>query len=230
MLKILCRSRLNLTLISLQIFSSRPLFPNLLSTPRAGARINARLRALLLQFGSYVMPPSSLNSVAPPVVTRVPLELLSEELVEEIKNRACFVSEAPGLDGYGTEAMFAEEGEAMDTENEEEAQAREELAMLKRMERRYAASSQATTISFRIPSLSSPPVITGVGRGWLQIPGWVRERAAEVLFEEGDEDERSITETILESLLKVCSTRFHLRRFCGLTFPSRSFPSTCVDL
>lgn len=34
------------------------------------------------------------------------------------------------------------------------------------------------------------------------IPGWIRERAAEVLFEGGDVDEMSVAEVILESLLK----------------------------
>ena len=36
----------------------------------------------------------------------------------------------------------------------------------------------------------------------LLIPGWIRERTAEVLFE-GDEDEPSITQCILDSLLKL---------------------------
>jgi actin-related protein 10 len=76
--------------------------------------------------------------------------------------------------------------------------------LLKAIERTYASSSVATTISFSIPSLSLPPPITGVGRGWIQIPGWIRERAAEVLFEESEGiDQRSVTESILESLLQV---------------------------
>lgn len=44
---------------------------------------------------------------------------------------------------------------------------------------------------------------TGTGRGTLIIPGWIRERAAEVLFEGGDVDESSVAEVILEALLKV---------------------------
>ncbi|KAF7336758.1 Fungal specific actin related protein [Mycena venus] len=50
-----------------------------------------------------------------------------------------------------------------------------------------------------------PPVAqqTGTGRGTLIIPGWVRERTPEVLFEGGDVDESSVAEVILDALLKV---------------------------
>lgn len=79
-----------------------------------------------------------------------------------------------------------------------------DVSLLKAIERTYASSSVATTISFPIPSLSLPPPTTGVGRGWIQVPGWIRERAAEVLFEESEGiDQRSVTESILESLLQV---------------------------
>jgi actin-related protein 10 len=55
-----------------------------------------------------------------------------------------------------------------------------------------------------------PPVSqqTGTGRGTLIIPGWVRERAAEVLFEGGDVDESSVAEVILDALLKVTDDTF----------------------
>lgn len=39
-------------------------------------------------------------------------------------------------------------------------------------------------------------------RANLLIPGWIRERTSEVLFE-GDEDEMSIAQSILDSLLKI---------------------------
>lgn len=90
-----------------------------------------------------------------------------------------------------------------DSITEEEYQEAEDLVLMTRMEKNYSRNSTATTISFKVPSLSLGPVISGVGRGWIKIPGWIRERAAEVLFEEGDEDEFSLTEVILESLLRV---------------------------
>ncbi|KAG8690981.1 hypothetical protein FRC09_011775 [Ceratobasidium sp. 395] len=43
----------------------------------------------------------------------------------------------------------------------------------------------------------------GAGRGVVIVPGWIRERAAEVLFMGGDVDERSVAETVLDSLRKV---------------------------
>lgn len=60
-------------------------------------------------------------------------------------------------------------------------------------------------------SLVEPPPSqqTGTGRGTLVVPGWIRERAAEVLFEGGDVDESSVAEVILDSLLKVGSKHPH---------------------
>lgn len=69
------------------------------------------------------------------------------------------------------------------------------------LEQKYARESTATTLSFRIPFGAS--TAGNVGRGWIRIPGWVRERAAEILFEQGDVDERSVTEAVLEALLLV---------------------------
>jgi len=55
-----------------------------------------------------------------------------------------------------------------------------------------------------IPMPVTPPASSGgLGRGVLVIPGWIRERAAEVLFEGGDVDEVSVAEVILDSLLKA---------------------------
>lgn len=66
----------------------------------------------------------------------------------------------------------------------------------------FERHSTATELHLRVV----PPVAqqVGTGRGTLVIPGWIRERAAEVLFEGGDVDESSIAEVILDALLKVC--------------------------
>jgi hypothetical protein len=78
----------------------------------------------------------------------------------------------------------------------------------------YKRHSTATDLQMRImPPLSQQ---TGTGRGTLIIPGWIRERAAEVLFEGGDVDESSLAELILDTLLKV------------ITFSSPSF-QTLID-
>jgi actin-related protein 10 len=178
-----------------QIYAARPLYPYLVSTPVAGSRLNRRLRALLLRYASFVPPPSSLNSTSTPIITKVPAGLLSEAMIEEIKTRLCFVGDAlPPSDDLS---------DLLNDDMETDDDPTGEQALLRRMERRYASRVTATTITFKVPSLHLPPVLSGVGRGWIQVPGWVRERAAEVLFEEGDEDARSVTEVILESLLRV---------------------------
>jgi hypothetical protein len=62
----------------------------------------------------------------------------------------------------------------------------------------YMRHSAATTLEVPVP-LSD----MSTGAGTLVIPGWVRERAAEVLFAGGDLDEASVAEVILDALLKV---------------------------
>jgi actin-related protein 10 len=65
----------------------------------------------------------------------------------------------------------------------------------------YTRHSTATNL--HMPVLPPASQQTGTGRGTLIIPGWIRERAAEVLFEGGDVDESSVAEVILDALLKV---------------------------
>ena len=64
----------------------------------------------------------------------------------------------------------------------------------------YKRHSTASDIQMPV----TPPASSGgLGRGVLMIPGWIRERAAEVLFEGGDVDEVSVAEVVLDSLLKA---------------------------
>ncbi len=70
----------------------------------------------------------------------------------------------------------------------------------------YARHSTATDI--HLPVVPPPQQAQTSGsalnaRGTLIIPGWIRERCAEILFEVGDVDERGVTECVLEVLLKV---------------------------
>ena len=65
----------------------------------------------------------------------------------------------------------------------------------------YTRHSTATDL--RMPVMPPSSQQTGTGRGTLIIPGWIRERAAEMLFEGGDVDESSLAEVILDSLLKA---------------------------
>jgi actin-related protein 10 len=65
----------------------------------------------------------------------------------------------------------------------------------------YERHSTATAV--RLPVVPPAAQQVGTGRGTLLVPGWVRERAAEVLFAGGDVDEGSVAEAVLDALLKV---------------------------
>ncbi|EGN99213.1 hypothetical protein SERLA73DRAFT_90479 [Serpula lacrymans var. lacrymans S7.3] len=228
---------------ALPIFASRPLFPQIRTTPLAGDRLTSHLRSLLLLFGTY-LPPTSLSAAAniPAAnrATRVPQEVLTDAVVEEIKTRCCFVSQAldsdndmrvsspsgddymieldvPPSDTTMSESEFSR-GSVGPESNISSQAASSEFSIvshsqlssadtgrgqnyLQALASMYTRHSTATDIHMRVV----PPISQQAGtvRGTLIIPGWIRERAAEVLFEGGDVDESSVAEVILEALLKV---------------------------
>ncbi|KIL58768.1 hypothetical protein M378DRAFT_85993 [Amanita muscaria Koide BX008] len=222
--------------VALPIFAARPLFPHLRTTPMAGEKLTSHLRALLLTFATYV-PPATLSSAAnvPATsrATRVPQEILTDILVEEIKTRCCFVggalnvsnadfrdvtplttasSEADGpppSDNYDESEQESTASSQAETASEfsettglgSSGTNREPVDYLQAICSVYERHSTATDIHVQVtPPLSPQP---GTGLGTLIIPGWIRERAAEVLFEGGDVDESSVAEVILDSLLRV---------------------------
>jgi len=65
----------------------------------------------------------------------------------------------------------------------------------------YMRHSTATDLRLKVTPPASQQ--TGTGQGNLIIPGWIRERCSELLFEGGDVDESSIAEVILDCLLKI---------------------------
>ncbi|KAI0077080.1 actin-domain-containing protein [Panus rudis PR-1116 ss-1] len=232
----------------LPIYGARPLFPQLQTTPLAGARLSYHLRALLLLFGTYLPPPTSLSAAAniPASTrsTRVPEEVLTESVIEELKTRICFVSEPldtselhdpqatsggdeasemdipPSSDTGMSESSFTHiSGELESNQSSQQApssgfsvvshsHAPSNLdrpqpgeSHLQALAKMYMRHSTATDLRVRVEP--PPNQQTGTGRGTLIVPGWIRERAAEVLFEGGDVDEASVAEVILESLLKA---------------------------
>lgn len=241
--------------IALPIYSSRPLFPHLRSSPLAGSRFSSHLRALLLLFGTYHPPPASLTSTnstpATSRATRVPEAVLTDAVIEDLKTRCCFVGEALETDirpAYSTayeydtpseparsDAGMSESGytmvsgiapseapSQMSASNASESQGvppSSEFSVvssnipsaldrpkpgenhLQALANLYQRHSTATDLHIRVEPPSSQQ--QGTGRGTLVVPGWIRERAAEVLFEGGDVDESSVAEVILDSLLKV---------------------------
>lgn len=215
----------------LPVFSSRPLFPQLATTPLAGRRLTTHLRALLRLHGTYIPPQASLSGPAVSVVatqraTRIPAHILTDTLVETIKTRACFVGdplppdEAQDQDvtmmdvaPSSSSASVSDAGQ-YDTPPASEPHTTVSSAAGsvsgagsvagsvagggRRDDREVdpmAAHSRATDLQIAVGA--------GAGRGVVIIPGWVRERAAEVLFAGGDVDERSVAETVLDSLRKV---------------------------
>ncbi|KAI7889452.1 uncharacterized protein EV154DRAFT_538884 [Mucor mucedo] len=123
-----------------------------------------RLTELLYDHGRFI-PPSNLHlSLAPH--NNIPSNLLTPEVLEDIKTRVIFCS--PVMIGQ-----------------------QQGLTLLES----YKKFSSATDLYY-------PITLKDGTRANLLIPGWIREKAAEVLFE-GDEDEPSIAQCILDSLLKL---------------------------
>jgi hypothetical protein len=195
--------------------------------------LTQHLRALILLFGTYLPPPTSLSSAAnipaSSRATRVPQELLTDALIEEIKTRCCFVGaalEAPSADvgSPATEADLDLPPHSDTAPSESEVSARDSIISsshrgssdfsttspshgaagerhLQALSSLYIRHSTATDIRMQVDP--PPSSQTGTGRGTLIMPGWIRERAAEVLFEGGDVDECSVAELILDAILKV---------------------------
>lgn len=207
-------------------------------------RLSSHLRALLLLFGTYIPPLTSLSAAANiPAATRsmrVPEEVLTDAVIEEIKTRCCFVGEPldvsdahimspsgddsteldlPPSDPAMSESEFSRVSADMESNFSSQHAASSGFSVvshsqvpnpdrrpgethLQALSRMYTRHSTATDLHMRVDPPASQQ--TGTGRGTLVIPGWIRERAAEVLFEGGDVDESSMAEVILDSLLKVC--------------------------
>jgi hypothetical protein len=144
------------------------LIPYISTTPLAGESVTKRLRDLLFDHGRFI-PPSNLHlSLAPQ--NNIPDNLLTPELLEDIKTRVIFCSPL----------MIGQQPEHQDPTSLLDA---------------YKNFSSATDLYY-------PVTLQDGSRATLLIPGWIRERAVEVLFE-GDEDEPSIAQCILDSLLKL---------------------------
>ena len=202
------------------------MYPLIKTTPRAGARLTQHLRALILEFGSYHPPFATLAGSAntAPRPTRVPPEILTDAVVEDIKTSCCFVgrimsqtsSSAPDAMVIDTDLRSPHAADRMSVDPESQphtplvrsgpnsgtqtpvrhSQAGPSTSWAARYQR------ESSAVDFLVP-VKPPPPLSGTGRASIRVPGWVRERAAELLFEAGDVDEASIAEVVLQSLLKV---------------------------
>jgi actin-related protein 10 len=195
--------------------ASRVLAPALTVTPVAGRSFLNHLRALILRYGRYRPPnadptfTSNESANEERLPRDVPADVLTRDLLEDIRIRGCFVaaSDKPATERsdesvQGPPATTAPADLVLD-----------ELA------RRYSSASTIADATFRcrVPADNQGRRASGT----LIVPGWVRERAAEIFFEKGDEDRRSIVEALLETLLQVsvimeAKVRIHLT-LCSTT-------------
>ncbi|KAL1407462.1 hypothetical protein Q8F55_006895 [Vanrija albida] len=179
------------------IFCSRPLNHLARSSPIGGRALHARLRALLHHYAKYYPAPPPSRSPAPPnrtPVTPVPLGVLTDRLVERVLTEACFAAPeaAPAAaaapsDASGTADLFEPLPEIDDT------------ALMQTLRDRYVGAAGPTKDwTLTIPSAR------GVGPGsYLVVPGWLRARAADILFGDGPAEDESVTEQVIGTLLKL---------------------------
>lgn len=232
--------------VFLQIFAARPLFSQLRTTPLAGQRFLSHLRSLLLLFGTYVAPtsPGPANLPQASRSMRVPPEVLTDAVLEEIKTRCCFVGETlvtvvsevtdsgptpddsvassdidmpPSSDPAHSESEFSFTGRESGTSSHHDSSEYSVISTprmggrhapgnenrLQVLADMYMRHSTATDLRLRVEPPASMVNTNSLGYGTIIIPGWIRERSAEVLFEGGDVDEGSLAEVILDALLKV---------------------------
>ncbi|KAK8849491.1 hypothetical protein IAR55_004825 [Kwoniella newhampshirensis] len=178
------------------VYYSRPIFTLSQSTPLAGRRLHARMRSLLHHYGVYVPPPSSLDNIQPgPRTEGIPLSILTDRMVERVLSEGCFV---------GGVFLEPEDEVEMDVDMEmpEGDDDLEDLRAIRCARRRFEGSSSAKDMFFKVSPAKGEA--KDMGSATLIVPGWVRERAAEVLFADDDDEEaESITHAILGCLLKL---------------------------
>ena len=185
------------------------MYPHIQTTPLAGMRLNSHIRALLLLFAQYYPPPAifekpSLRSSTKP--SRVPEEVLTDEVIEEIKTRCCYVGDPIPNDvsqnivqSGGSSPPPSSDPLLSDSEADVDMELTDPRIMS--IDKLYRQHSRATGLRIQV----KPPASQQTDNVFatLVLPGWIRERAAELLFEDGDLDEQSVVEVVLRSLRKV---------------------------
>lgn len=181
--------------LTTQVFCSRPLNHLARSSPIAGRALHSRLRALVRHYGKYYPAPPASRSPAPPnrtPVTPVPLGVLTDRIVERVLTEACFaapeVAAAPSSDAAVDSSDMLEPLPEID-----------DAELMQTLHDRYAGAAGPTKDwTLTIPSAR------GVGPcSYLVVPGWVRARAADILFGDGPAEDESVTEQVISTLLKV---------------------------
>ncbi|KAK4685993.1 actin-related protein 10, partial [Tremellales sp. Uapishka_1] len=169
------------------VFHSRPLFHLSRPTPLAGRRLHQHLRSLLLHYATYIPPPPSLGNLSDRSSAAVPPQLLTDRLLERILTEACFVGGVVIHDGTKGD-------QELDSDESDEAR------RMRLFKERYEGTSTAKDASFMV----APVRKSDMGPGSLIVPGWIRERTAEILFEhDGESEDASVPHAILNTMLKL---------------------------
>lgn len=165
------------------IFDARPLFTYAKSTPMAGKVLSQRLK-------SMIVASAKIFDSSQPIVS----SMLSDDIIEDIQTRFLFVSpfrinhmlQSPPTSRsmsmsktVSIDSVLLGVPKGSDTES---------------YEKRYHETSAATDVKYHFRRADNNEMTA------MTIPGWIRERAAEVLFEGWDEDQPSIADTILAAL------------------------------
>lgn len=215
------------------VYYGRPLTSHTVSSSRAGQRLNGRLKKLLLRYGKFVATQNGLQDSARSLKERTrPIDpaLLTDERLEQIKAKALFVSSYdPELEGM-QDLFSLLEHEASDIEMQTNTiKAKEEAA--KMIRQKYSAASSATAFTYAIrpdsvdpngtasliqsvqaaPSSSASTLTPAsassshrtTASGVIAIPGWIRERAAELLFEQGDYDDPGLIDMTVSAISQL---------------------------
>lgn len=174
------------------------MYSHLTTTPIAGKAFLQRLKRLIVAFGTYTPPRKSRRPIRPDPKRRsaptyeehdtqteeatgsrrVREDVLDWWTLEDIRSRGCFVGSVP------MQRNVRPDGE---DDLQEYAEA-------------FSESCEAKDATF---NLRKREVAADSGCGTIVVPGWMRERAAEVFFEEGDVDALSVVEVILSCLTGV---------------------------
>lgn len=170
-----------------KVYYSRPLFHLSRTTSLAGKALHRRVRALIKLYATYYPPPASIDNLPQTPVQPIPDHMLSESLVERIVTESCFVGGVTLPSNHGDISMLSQLEEST------------EDISLDALRQVYVDQSTATdlTIPIRTPDSS-------MGPGALVVPGWIRERATELLFADDEEaEDASLQSAVLYTLLKV---------------------------
>lgn len=181
----------------MQVYHSRPLVNLARSTPSGGRALHRFLRELLHRCAVYV-PPQAAGAATGPNRRQnpVPLDRLTDRVVEQVLTKGCVVGGLPNSHVPTNEMMEVDPIEGSSYEDHE-------VRLYTALEARHGFSSFPAR-SFSIPHST----VIRDGQGTLVVPGWVLERAAEILFDSAlGEEAESVPHTVLDTLLKVCPAR-----------------------